>query len=390
MSQDKYVCADCFTDPFIKNFINANSFDEKCSYCLNESDEPIAASLEEVVGFIREGIETEWDNPVNCVGWESAEGGWMGANVIDSYELVHDEIEELYHDTKTDILDDIAFELDQEWCQRDPYGLPEEETLILSWEDFEEKVKHETRYVFLKNTENDIPDYRSDMIPVHKMLDRLSEELSYLEDEGLVKLLAVGETIYRARIHDSKKRYETAKDLGTAPADKAKYSNRMSPAGIPMFYGAFDSDTPIEEIVNDGDNNSGKCASIGVFSFKKPLRLLDLTLNYEFPSIFDENRRHLRSTIIFIRAFVHDLSKPIKKDGMEHIEYVPTQVFTEYIRNIYKDVNGNSVIGILYPSSKKETGICCVLFVENNQCCDPGNVSNSHYLQLESVVRQEL
>ena len=79
---DKYVCAECFSDYAIKEFIEQNAVDEKCSYCSNQSDKPIAAPLEELIEFIREGIETEWDDPVNCVWYESAEGGWMGARRI--------------------------------------------------------------------------------------------------------------------------------------------------------------------------------------------------------------------------------------------------------------------------------------------------------------------
>ena len=41
-----------------------------------------------------------------------------------------------------------------------------------------------------------------------------------------------------------------------------------------------------------------------------------------------ERRRHLRAALSFLRGFVEDLAKPIKKDGREHIEYVPTQIVT--------------------------------------------------------------
>src|SRR5437870_5994128 len=41
-----------------------------------------------------------------------------------------------------------------------------------------------------------------------------------------------------------------------------------------------------------------------------------------------ERRRHLRAALSFLRGFVEGLAKPIKKDGREHIEYVPTQIVT--------------------------------------------------------------
>ena len=395
---DKYVCAECFSDYAIKEFIEQNAFSEKCSYCSNESDEPIAAPLEEVIDFIREGLEMEWDNPVNCVGWESAEGGWMGARVIDSYELLTEEIEEL-QDTNQNVLDDIIYILDQEWCQRDPYGLPDEEALFLSWTDFADQVKHHTRYIFLRQKEEEEFPHDLDIIPVHKMLDRLSEELSNLEEENLLTMLRVGSKIFRTRIHDQGVLLSKATEIGTVPVESAKYSNRMSPAGIPMFYGSLDPETALKETIVDSDIGVGRIASIGHFNIIKQLEVLDLTQDHEIPSIFDTNRSYLRSSLIFLRNFEKEISKPIEKDGAEHIEYVPTQVFTEYIRHLYGDQSGNRLDGILYRSSKNEGGVCCVLFIGNEHCCDHYQSQNAtlntdsepqHYLFLERIERRQI
>jgi len=396
---DKYVCAECFSDYAIKEFIEQNAVDKKCSYCSNGSDEPIAAPLEEVIEFIREGIETEWDNPVNCVGWESAEGGWMGARVIDSYELLTEEIEEL-QDTNEKVLGDIIYSLDQEWCQRDPYGLPDEEALFLSWTGFADQVKHHTRYIFLRLKEEKEFSYDSDIIPVSKMLDHLSDELSKLEEENLLTMIGVGSKIFRTRIHDKSVRLSHATEIGTVPLESAKYSNRMSPAGIPMFYGSLDPQTALEETVDDSDIGVGKIASIGTFNVIKQMEVLDLTKLHEIPSIFDTNRGYLRSSLIFLRNFEEEISKPINKDGAEHIEYVPTQVFTEYIRHLYRDQSGNGLDGILYRSSKHKGGVCCVFFIENEHCCDhyqsqTNATQNTDsdpepYLLLEGIERRQL
>jgi len=368
---DKYVCAQCFDDYAVREFISENAVEKTCSYCTNKSDEPIAATLENVVDFICEGINTEWENPVNSMGWESREGGWQGATVYSSYELIRDEIEELW-DTNEKVLADIALSMvDCEWCQRDPYGLRKEEALSLSWEDFADQVKHHTRYIFLKLDDEEKRLYDLDMIPVSKMLDRMSYEISKLgEDIDLIRIIDVGEKIFRARIHDKNENLLIAKDLGTVPLENAIYSNRMSPAGIPMFYGAFDSETAFKEIVDDKKDNNGKVVSIATFKTLRKIRLLDLSNLPEIPSLFDPNQRHFRSPLISLRGFVQELSQPISKDKQEHIEYVPTQVFTEYIRYLYKDNEGNALEGILYPSSKKPDGVSCVLFIENTQCVD--------------------
>ena len=136
---------------------------------------------DEVVDFMLEGINSEYDDPNNCVGWE---GGWQGADVFDSQDLITDMIgldissEELY--------DDIILALgDQEWCQRDPYGLRDEEALKFGWGKFCEQVKHRSRYIFFRiGTKGDDEEKRSmysDEIPVSKMLDRIKSEMSELE-----------------------------------------------------------------------------------------------------------------------------------------------------------------------------------------------------------------
>ncbi|MBA7686096.1 hypothetical protein ES703_94535 [subsurface metagenome] len=305
------------------------------------------------------------------MGWESREGGWQGATVYSSDELIRCEIEELWESNEQVIDDIVCSMIDREWCQRDPYGLRREEALALSWEDFADQVKHHTRYIFFRLSNEEEQFYDRDMIPVSKMLDRMSQEISRLnEDISLVNIIEIGAKIFRARIHASTKNLSTAKDFGTVHLENAIYSNRMSPAGIPMFYGSFDCETAFREITDDNKDKEGKVASIATFNTLRRIKVLDLTNLPDTPSLFDPERRHLRSSLIFMGGFVHELSQPIVKDGNEHIEYVPTQVFTEYIRYLYKDSEEAAIEGILYPSSKNTAGISCVLFIENEHCCN--------------------
>ncbi|WP_146060416.1 RES domain-containing protein [Amycolatopsis sp. CA-128772] len=66
-----------------------------------------------------------------------------------------------------------------------------------------------------------------------------------------------------------------------------------------------------------------------------------------------------RYDLVFLHRFAADLGKPIALDGREHIEYVATQVVTEYLRF----VSSNAVDGILYRSAQND-GVCCVLFYD--------------------------
>ncbi len=325
-----------------------------------------------------------------------------GATVYNSDELIRYEIEEL-ENTREEVLDDIVSSMiDREWCQRDPYGLRKEEALSLSWGEFADQVKHHTRYIFL-NLEEDKPlaQLDLDMIPIPKMLDRISFEISKMErDVNIVRILDAGSIIFRVRIHDKEIELSRAGDLGTVPMESAVYSNRMSPAGIPMFYGALDSETALKETIDTDKKNHNKVASIANFRTIENLTVLDLSDLPEVPSLFDSEKRHLRSSLIFLGEFVSRFSIPVHKNKLENIEYVPTQVFTEYIRHIYRDNEGNPIEGILYPSSKNKDGICCVLFIYNEQCFDKYQdqdkpiispyVPNRRCLYLEGVERRSV
>ena len=56
---------------------------------------------------------------------------------------------------------------------------------------------------------------------------------------------------------------------------------------------------------------------------------------------------------------------PLKKNGMEHIEYVPSQVVSEYFALVFDVSNGECLDGILYPSAIKTNGRNLVLFPTN-------------------------
>jgi hypothetical protein len=140
----------------------------------------------------------------------------------------------------------------------------------------------------------------------------------------------------------------------------------MSPAGIPMFYGALDEQTAIAETV-PGKLEAGKIVNVGAFITLEEFSVLDLTNLQPVPSLFS-NQRHLRPILRFLHSFVRDLSKPIKKDGRVHIEYVPSQIVTEYFRYSFELYDNQPIRGILYPSSRASGGTASVLFFPREAC----------------------
>jgi len=190
--------------------------------------------------------------------------------------------------------------------------------------------------------------------------------------------------IFRARCFAKKNGIRLlAKDLGTPPQENT-ISTRMSPQGIPLFYGALDKRTALNEIIDDKNEKEGNTI-IAEFKNLKPLKVLDLSSLPCLPSLFDKKNRDLRDTVRFLRQFSKEVSRFIQKDGREHTEYVPTQVLSEYFRHIFKYKKQN-IDGIFYSSSKSD-GICCALFVENEECIDPNaETSNSAVLQLAEAT----
>lgn len=104
---------------------------------------------------------------------------------------------------------------------------------------------------------------------------------------------------------------------------------------------------------------------MATFKVVKDLILLDLVNLPEVPSIFEQSDEYLldRAGLIFLHDFVADLTQPIGKDGREHVDYVPSQVVTEYTRYRLTEKLGKPISGIRYRSARTENGIGCVLFL---------------------------
>jgi len=355
---DKYVCRDCINDYAIQEFIDGEAEEFTCSYCGKTSDKiPIAAHIDNVIEFILDGIETEYDDPRNGVSWESAEGGWVGAEVLDTSEILFQiigleiEDEELSDDITQSILQD-------EWCRNDPYGMRKEDEWYMDWEDFSKQVKYQVRYIFyrIKKRRNKYFENRQEP---YEILDKLAQ---LVRDLNLIKPLPRRNVIFRARRNKGNRKFVNVNDLG--PPKNPKQPNRMSPAGIPMFYGSMDENTALDEIRDE----KSKYITVAAWKILRKMKFLDLTSLPPIPSLFDQDRNYLRPPIIFLHSFLSDFAKRIQKDGNEHIEYVPTQIVTEYFRHIFRDEKGKPIQGIIYPSSLRPNSQSIVLFCQSEDC----------------------
>ena len=90
-----------------------------------------------------------------------------------------------------------------------------------------------------------------------------------------------------------------------------------------MFYGSLDEKTCIKEATG-----KGTYITTGEFRTSKPIKILDLTNLPSIPKLYDDDFGFIPA-FEFLRDFSKNISKEVKND---ELDYIPTQVFTEYIR----------------------------------------------------------
>ena len=235
-----------FEDAGLKRFVDQNAVARQCSFCPTVGDNPIAAPVEDVSEHFLTCLQQEYDLAVNQLGWVGSEGGYIGLH-WDGFDLATDELElEFPQDNAWELLSALFGELfDHDWCQENAYGLNDLERPQYSWDYFRKVVMYKRRYFFLDDAgeENDFS-----LLSPSEVLQTIFE---YAEAMGLFRELAVGSRVIRSRWEGPGERHETPSDLGPPPLEKANQANRMSPAGIPMFYGCDDEDTALRETASE-------------------------------------------------------------------------------------------------------------------------------------------
>ena len=348
------VCAGCVEDDALSTILRQSEDEDlRCDFCGSTP----AAPLDTLLEAFHNGLSNEYENALDGVGWDGREGGYQWNPQWDTHELVH----EFYDDfASEELLEAVCAAVhDITWVEKDFITRRRDDVLIEAWDRFCEAVKHKTRFVIwlLKPEEEDL--YPGEIFPA-----KILEHTTWLfEPLKLVRVLPAGHQVWRARPHSEPVEH-TAYDLGTVPEEKASRTNRMSPAGIPMFYGADDPDTAIGEVTfSPEDTDVTWCQ----FELTEDLRVVDLTRLPAEPSMFDPELGWLRREIRFLHMFVKQLIAPVGTDR-EDIEYVPTQIVSEYLLHVPD--GGQRVRGLIYQSSIAQ-GACVALDIRNDHCIDP-------------------
>lgn len=97
----------------------------------------------------------------------------------------------------------------------------------------------------------------------------------------------------------------------------------------------------------------------------------------------DLSRFEQADFVEFLLEVVSDMSKPVERDNKVHIEYVPTQIFTDLFSYDWFDRNQRLIEGLRYPCSRVPGGSSYVFFYSQ----DDHLSSQSAFEMRDHVVR---
>jgi RES domain-containing protein len=357
---DDRICSRCVNNPYLKKFIRHRASNSVCTFCRRRGSRSIDFDI--LMELIGAAVQAHFNDAVNEAAWDSEEGGYFG-ETFDTTELVRDHLEE--PSDKEEVIEAIIESLgvDREWCERNMYGLNGADRYIASWDEFCMTVKHRVRYFFDAAAEDeDI----TETIPVPQMLGELSDIIS---SAGLIDTVPAGTHFFRVRPHSDGETCTTWRCLGSPP-DSAAVTNRMSAAGISVFYGAYEMATARAEVSAGMARNDKRVLTGAAWTLTRPLKVLNLTQLPPVPSFYSGGDD--RDKLLFLHQFVSAITEPVSHDGREHIDYVPTQILTEYFRH---RAQTDGIAGIVYPSVQRPGGRSVVIFASQRQL-DPDDRSN--------------
>lgn len=375
---ETYLCLSHFDNQHLINLLTPLSRNGRCSYCGKKTNvidladfmEAVCARLIEYIGPMdNEGLYLASsfmdDDDEYVPGW-AKRGPYIAPDNVEYYESEIDVMYDFDLYTDNDALNkDIENCLYVDgWIRRDPTGLLMKDKMIFSWKAFASLVKVKLRYTFFRSEE-----YYEDIDGNYYLGNDIIADISSMV--GVVRrMLPVGTKLYRGRPKDEKAPYTEFKEL-TSPPSKLAKNNRMNPQGISLFYGSLDKETPISEIRNYLDDKSNDIF-LGEFEITKELNIIDLCSIPSPDFWMGENGDWQNYS--FLRSFHNEISKPVNPND-EATEYIPTQVFSEYLRYIQKTDDGKKYDGIIYKSSlTRKKNI--VLFYDNKTSEDILRLSN--------------
>lgn len=376
--KDRRVCQACFEDRHIREAIERNCDTDHCDYCGANGEAVAAAPLASVVEFILGQLELEYAAADQTLPRDpETKERMFPEDEFDTRTML-----ELYvdlglpNDDDGTLIADISEALpEQDWCLINPLGVRDDEAIGSSWNAFKHIVMHERRFFFHRYQDEALEyglTWGEARYDPSDLLDAIGH---FARDHGLLTRLPKGTSWYRVQSMQAKDTNFDARRMGPPPLEHANLPNRMSPVGIPMFYGAAETETALAEVAAD----VGRFAC-GRFETLRDIVVLDVRQPTEIPSLFDPNLAKDRAIAKFMQSFIEEFSKPIDREQRPHIDYLPTQVVTEYVRTMMSADNDQPIEGVLYRSSRN--GRDAVVLFATNEDVVASNDDSSAWLNM--------
>lgn len=315
------VCANCFNDEEIKQFIITSSNATAACDCCGQTSAVV--DLNELSDFFIEflGLFVKEDEGTDLVelirkDWNLFSSKACAENILSA--IINKE-----HIGFT-ISDKVAYMGEIQEC-------------FSVWERLKLEVQEEKRYF------TDLGSFNWEV---------------YIAPNALIK---EGSILYRGRITPDDRKKLRTKEMGCPPKEKAT-AGRANPFGIPYLYLCNKVETTFYEIRAVYLDR----ISIGKFIVVRDLNIVDFSnkINLFYTYSGAETNVNLREIVkrkILFDKISNDLSKPLRRFDTE-IEYVPTQLICEYCKQ-------NGADGIRFNSSLHQGGTNVVLFNSMDATC---------------------
>jgi hypothetical protein len=227
-----------------------------------------------------------------------------------------------------------------------------------TWRHFRREILHAQRFF----SQNALGSLHEIFDGLHLLRDDSNSPAVYVLEPGDEAV-----QIYRARKANSIGEREQivqdpASQLGPPP-EKLRRAGRMNPSGILAFYGAFDLDTCVAEL----RPAVGETVISAKFKLTRPILVLDTTKFSGRPkaiNIFASTHVTRLRLWKFMTTFMNEIARPCLP-GDEHLDYVPTQVVSEYLTHLHKIKRGEkegTIDAIIYRSAQNGNGKNIAIF----------------------------
>lgn len=365
LQADGAVCAACVGDAALVSLVDQIANLDSCSFC-EKQGKSIAADADDVLTHISSQLQIAWTQPDNVLYHDKEEPSGFAGLVFEISDVFDQEGVELGNESFDDFVQEAFAET--RFTPIGVYATSEGEAFRFGWEDLVRTVKHRKRYFFSLGANDRSADGAG--APIPRGLELLHGIGQMIQEYGLLNEVEAEHPWYRARIHPPECQLTEAREFGAPPEDKAQQS-RMSPEGVPMLYVSDLPEGALAE-ARAANSNPGLAATVAELRVMAPMTIVDFSKLPEIPSVFDDGSETstVRQELGFLHGFRRDIQKKVEHDERVHVEYVPTQVVCEYLRDQLPLKLGIGIDGLAWQSGRSEDSLSLALFIDSSGCVD--------------------